>query len=61
MYKFYACSRAPKASALGQPRGMGWGGGWEGVQDGGSHVYLCLIHAGVWQKPSQYIIIPQVK
>ena len=34
--KLYACSRAPKAGALGQPRGMGWGGG---VQDGGTHVY----------------------
>ena len=30
-----------KASALGQPRGMGGGGGmWEGVQNGGTHVYL---------------------
>ena len=28
--KFDARSRALKASALGQPRGMGWGGRWEG-------------------------------
>ena len=32
--KFDAWSRALKASALGQPRGMGWGGRWEGVWDG---------------------------
>ena len=43
-----------KASALGQPRGMGWGGRWEGVQDGGTHVHPWLIHADVWQKPPQY-------
>ena len=29
---------ALKADALGQPRGMGWGGEWEGVWDGG-HMY----------------------
>ena len=23
-----------RAGALGRPRGMGWGGRWEGVQDG---------------------------
>ena len=29
----------------------------------GAHVYLCLIHAGVWQKPTQYCkaIILQLK
>ena len=27
-------SRAPKASVLGQLQEMGWGGRWEGVQDG---------------------------
>ena len=36
--RFNACNRALKASALGQSRGMGWGGRWEGVQDGG-HMY----------------------
>ena len=25
-----ACNRTLKAGALGQPRGMGWGGRWEG-------------------------------
>ena len=27
--KFGTLSRAPKAGALGQPRGIGWGGRWE--------------------------------
>ena len=37
----------PKASALWQPRRVGWGGRfkWEGT-----YVYLWLIHADVWQK-----------
>ena len=33
--KLDSLSRAPKGSALGQPRGMGWGGRWEEVWDGG--------------------------
>ena len=36
--KFDVWNRALKASALGQLRGMGWGGRWEGVWDGG-HIY----------------------
>ena len=36
--KFHARSRALKAGALGQPRGMGWRGRREGVQDG-EHLY----------------------
>ena len=32
--KFDAWNRALKPGALGQPRGMGWGG-WKGVRDGG--------------------------
>ena len=43
----------------------GWGGegGGGGLQDGGTHVCLWLIHADVWQKPSQYwkAIILQLK
>ena len=37
--------------------------GGRGVQDGGTHVYLRLIHVNVWQKPSQYCkaIIFQLK
>ena len=33
--KFDAWSRAHKAGALRQPRGLGCGGRWEGVQDSG--------------------------
>ena len=41
------------AGALGRPRGMGWGGRWEGAQDG-TNVNPWLIHVNVWQKPLQY-------
>ena len=45
----------PKTSALGQPRGMGWRGRWEGDSGLGGHMYnLWPIHVDVWQKPSQY-------
>ena len=51
--KFDVWSRAPKVGALGQPRGIGWGGRWVGGSGlGGTHVYLWLIHVDVWQKPS---------
>ena len=33
-----AWNMALKAGTLGQPRGMGWWGSWEGVLDGG-HMY----------------------
>ena len=36
--------------ALWQPRGVGWGG--REVQEGGTYVYLWLIHVDVWQKPT---------
>ena len=36
------------------PRGWGEEGGRKGVQNGGTHVYPCLIHVDVWPKPSQY-------
>ena len=39
-----------KPCALWQPRGVGWGGRWEG----GLRVYLWLIHVDVWQKPAQH-------
>ena len=34
-----------------------------GVQEGGAHLYLWLIHVDVWQRPSQYckVIILQLK
>ena len=51
---FEASNRALKASALGQPWGMGWGGRWEGGSGRGTHVHPWLIHVNVWQKPPQY-------
>ena len=42
------------AGALGWPRGMGWGGRWEGGSGWATHVNLWLIHINVWQKPLQY-------
>ena len=51
-----------RASALGRPRGMGWGGRWEGGSGCGTHVNPWLIHVNVWQKPLQYckVIILQL-
>ena len=43
-----------RASALGRPRGMGWGRGWEGRSGWGTHVNPWLIHVNVWQIPVQY-------
>ena len=43
-----------RAGALGRPRGMGWGGWWEGGSGWGTHVNPWLIHVNVWQKPLQY-------
>ena len=40
--------------ALGRPRGMGWGGRWEGGPGWGTHVNPWLIHVNIWQKPLQY-------
>ena len=51
--KFDASNRAWKAGALGQPRGMGWGGRWEGDSGWGTHVYSRLIDFSIWQKPLQ--------
>ena len=42
------------AGALGRPRGMGWGGRWEGGSGWGTHVNPWLIPVNVWQKPLQY-------
>ena len=43
-----------RAGVLGRPRGMGWGGKWEGGSEWGIHVNPWLIHVKVWQKPLQY-------
>ena len=52
--RFDAWNRVLRAGALGWPRGMGWGGRWEGRSGWGTHVYLWRIHVNVWQKPLQY-------
>ena len=52
--RFHAWDRVLRAGALGWPRGMGWGGRWEGGSKWGTHVHLWLIHVNVWQKPVQY-------
>ena len=54
---------APKASGLGQPRGMGWGGRWDGSSEWGTTVYLWMVNVDAWQKPLQYckVIILQLK
>ena len=43
-----------RGSWKGRPRGMGWGGRWEGGSGWGTHVNPWLIHVNVWQKPLQY-------
>src|SRR5574339_419312 len=43
------------ASALGQPRGMVWGGRREEGSGWGTHVYLWWIHVDIWQ--NQYNIV----
>ena len=43
------------AGALGQPRGMVWGGRWEEGSGWGTHVYLWQIHFDIWK--NQYNIV----
>ena len=52
-----------KTGALGQPREMGWGGRWRGIQDWGPHVPPWLIGGDVWQGPPQCceVIVHQLK
>ena len=49
------------ASALGWPRGIGWGGSWEGGSGWGTHVNTWLIHSTVWQNPLQYCKVKKQK
>ena len=43
------------AGAMGQPRGMVWGGRREEGSGWGTHLYLWQIHVDVWQ--NQYTIV----
>ena len=43
----------PKAGALGQPRGVGWGGRWEAVQDEGNTWITVADSCWCMKKPSQ--------
>ena len=52
--RFNAWGRVLRAGVLGRPRGMGWGGRWEGGSGWGTHVHPWLIHVNVWQKLLQY-------
>ena len=47
-------SRGAQTGALYQPRRMGVRGGKRETQEGGTYVYLWLIHVDVWQKPTQF-------
>ena len=49
------------AGALGWPRGMGWGGRWEGGSGWGTPVNSWLIHVNIWQKPLQYCKVISVQ
>ena len=42
------------AGALGRPRGIRWGGMWEGGSGLRTHVNRKLIHFNIWQKRLQY-------
>ena len=53
--RFDAWYRVLEAGALGWPRGMVWGGRWEGVSGWGTHVSLWRIHGNVWQ--NQYNMV----
>ena len=53
--RFDAWDRVLGAGALGWPRGMGWGGRWEGDSGWGTHVHPWWIHVNVWQ--NQYNIL----
>jgi len=53
--RFDAWYRMLGAGAMGWPRGMVWGGRWEGGSGWGTSVYLWRIYVDVWQ--NQYNIL----
>ena len=49
------------AGALGQPRGMVWGGRREGGSGWGTHVYLWQIHFDIWQNQYNIVKLNKIK
>ena len=49
------------AGALGQPRGMVWGGRREEGSGWGTHVYLWQIHFDIWQKQYNIVKLNKIK
>ena len=47
-------SQETQTGALYQPRGVGWGGRWEGGSKVRRYVYLRLIHVEVLQKTAKF-------
>ena len=49
-HNIHGCMRQVlRAGALGRPKGMGWGGRWEGGSGWGTRINPWLIHVNVWQ------------
>ena len=59
----FCMAQETQKRALYQPRGVGWGGRWEGGSRGRGYVYLWLIHVDIWQKTTKFCkaIILQLK
>ena len=49
------------AGALGQPRGMVWGGMREAGSGWGTHVYLWQIHFDIWQNQYNIVKLNKIK
>jgi len=52
--RFDAWYKVLGSDALGWPRGMGWGGRWEGGSGWGTHVHSWRIQVNPVAKPIQY-------
>ena len=59
--RFDAWYRMLGAGALGWPRGMLWGGTWEGDSGWGTRVHPWQIHVDVWQNQYNIVISLQLK
>ena len=70
MYNTYETSRQSRfdarywmlgAGALGQPRGIVWGGRREEGTGSGTHVYLWQIHFDIWQNQYNIVKLNKIK